>query len=541
MVIHRTFEMSPEIATPIRGYGYSSRLGLLVAGTVDDPIDIQSTVKRFAGGQIGSSPCRHITDGPYCTLGVSSCIKSTSNLAYKTPDGPGSHKSVDIAICVDWGTISTDEPSHEEFTKGVSNKSSTKRGNVVSNKDYNVGSPIKVTPAKKPKVSLRMKNASGIVSCGSISKDVAVSSTAIQPQVSCGYVPERVDSANLDFNPPRWKTLRHKVLLKLRRKQAHNNYDLAMFLLLKFGGPDTNAGRSVIRDKALIMCSSLSRFPNDVELRAFYLRERAALISILSQRVALNTYTPAQLHRKLAKMLPPNRWFNRVKLFKKVKDQEQWNPFSIFGSSLPYVSISDVFNTRNSKGDCCPSTVEATPSINWSSDPLMLDEVLWYLEATGKYIDKSRQVCTLQRCYCVTPDPHIAYNWNDGRNTAWRDYRGPRASMGQMLSPSIYEESILNHEKLQSELDCTTTETMSAANKQSPQKGSMPCHASNQWHITPQQLLDTPAIPAPRTGIQPVLTADLTPNTRRVIEQKVVFYRNYFKANQPVEIRVQQP
>ncbi|GFE54710.1 hypothetical protein BaOVIS_021140 [Babesia ovis] len=599
MVVSGMCDVSPDFATPVRGYDCVSRLGLLVSGTVDDPIDVQSTAKRYKREGIASFGTRQISEGSSSTLDLASYGRPSSKPSVslgQTSAYNVDRKSAEFSGCIDWGSISTDEDEpvieHNELPKRPSapfvSRDPTPAPKQLAThenlRDEHGCSPIRITPAKKPKVTLRMRNAVDSISHTSDSNGAGVMSP-IEPKVSvtavmtraCDVPPlvsAKVESSKTANNVPRWKSLRHKVLLRLRKKQAHNNYDLAMFLLLKFGGPDTNAGRSILRDASLLACSSLNRYSSEREMKLFYLRERTALTALLSQRMALNTLTPAQLHRKLAKLLPPNRWFNRPKLLQKVKDQEQWNPFSIFGSSLPYVSISEVFGLRGSTttnpalctdqtanstttpafdgkcGGCACRVqgVDVTPGINWSSDPLMLDEVLWYLEATGKYVDKSPQVCTLQRCYCVTPDPHIAFNWNDARSTAWREYHGPRASMGQLLSPSIYEESLQDHEKLCNELKVTLSDGHLA-----PSDGTVDINTATDkgLKITSNNIGDTRkesnnrvSFLIPRTSSESgtgesVVYAILTPKTRRIKEQKLVFYRNYFNANQITALRGQ--
>ncbi|ORM40744.1 uncharacterized protein BXIN_2315 [Babesia sp. Xinjiang] len=575
-------DMALDLNTPIRRARCESRFGLLVCGTADDPIDVRSTIERYQCYLLGSFGASDALAGSPCTSVLATCVESKSSIpvvrkeppAY-TPDGKPSENSG----CVDWGTISTDEdeivdandgqitpisaplgPCETTFvTKGSDERSTTRIDHTSS--------PIRTTPAKRPKVTLRMQSefmaGSDVCSsheAGIVSTDPqACYTTNVLPPV--GEVPSLTSGAvapsNAINNVPRWKTYRHKVLLKLRKKRVQNNYDLALFLLIKFGGPDTSAGRSIIEDSALLECSLLSQFPNDEDLRSFYLRQRASLMTALSQRMPVNTLSPVQLHRKLAKMLPPNRWFNRHKLMQKVADQERWNPFSIFGSSLPYVDVSEVFGTSESTANDITSSVltdntntpvpyaqsgqqggyalrsnrvDVTPGINWSGDPLMLDEVLWYLEATGKYVDKSRQVCTLQRCYCVTPDPHIAFNWNDARNAAWRDYRGPRASMGQLLSPSVYEESLRDHERLCNELKATPCVEGSSDTVAVP--GTTEDSGNGDSTSSISRLPEPVAPRSLESGCGDAAGCiAFTPQTRRVKEQRLVFYRNYFEAN----------
>nr|PVC51744.1 hypothetical protein MACL_00001322 [Theileria orientalis] len=354
---------------------------------------------------------------------------------------------------------------------------------------------------------------------------------------------------------------RHKFLLRLRKKQFYNNFDLGFYLLVKFGGPNTTMGISILNDDELLECSQISKFETYRDVEKWYLQQYNYLLSQYLkarsrkglQTSQVNAYEyksinesdetvgyhdyerhnyanngvkyylnattqyikpPEQptnkinemcedkqnylngtrLNRKLAKLIPCKNWFDREKLHKKLVEQRHWNPFSIFGSSIPYVSINQVFNIESSDRyvvgmikdgvlrriennmgisstnggtrydeyeignepkyynpfyeEYSPNTImmkylrrkwikESKKTTNWNYDPLLNVEALWYINSTGRYLDMSKEVCVLQKCYCTTPDPSVRFNWNDPRNR--RD--SPRGSMGFMLDYNDYKRA----------------------------------------------------------------------------------------------------
>ncbi|CDR95288.1 hypothetical protein, conserved [Babesia bigemina] len=599
-------DASPGISTPIRSARWESRLGLLVAGTIEDPISVRSTASRCGCKRMCSKGECELSVGSFDNGGVPTHgmpRSAAGNASRRTPTCIMDRKPFECLGCVDLCTISTDEEDVVPCSTalGAPTMGAVDVGRPTADsiewfkhKDAAVKhffTPPPCTPAKKPKASTGMqcsKRRNSTSACvalpnltsGGIDAETGVRNDTQSSDANCVAPPaKKYTSASTikgTSGVQRPKAYRHKVLLRLRKKQPRNNYDLALFLLLKFGGTESAAGRSVLRDGALMECSALSRFRNEDELAVFYRNERTALMGMLSRRVAVSALSQSQLNRKLAKLLPSTRWFNRPKLLQKIVGQEHWNPFSIFGSSLPYVNVSEVFennsraasdrkpgceNASACTGDpdvrtdvstsnvaaasnaaanpaadsrCVGHIVHTTPGINWSGDPLLLDEVLWYLEATDKYVDKSRQVCALQRCFCVTPNPQVAFNWNDARNLAWREYRGPRASMGQMLSPSTFGESMADYEKLRKEF-----ESQSSQRDPGRQQDSTATDKSTKIlnRGTGEELEST----APDVGgcSATVESSDNSasptfanmPRTRQAKMQQLVFYRNYFKAN----------
>ncbi|UKK02472.2 hypothetical protein MACK_002565 [Theileria orientalis] len=344
---------------------------------------------------------------------------------------------------------------------------------------------------------------------------------------------------------------RHKFLLRLRKKQFYNNFDLGFYLLVKFGGPTTTMGISILNDDELLECSQISKLKSyrdvekwysvqynylldqyrrahgrkglegsqvnvykykvngtngnncgnnglkyDLKENIHYIKPPDPLTNKINDLYAIkqNNINSARLNKKLSKLIPCKKWFDPEKLHKKVVEQRHWNPFSIFGSSIPYVSINQVFNVESSDkyvvgrvkegvlsridgnignqnangttrseayeigngleyGDQSdeensPNTMmmkylqtkwikESKKTINWNYDPLLNVEALWYINSTGRYLDMSKDVCVLQKCYCTTPDPSVRFNWNDPRNR--RD--SPRGSMGFMLDYNDYKRA----------------------------------------------------------------------------------------------------
>uniref|UniRef100_A0A3B0N4E1 Inner centromere protein, ARK binding region containing protein, putative n=1 Tax=Theileria annulata TaxID=5874 RepID=A0A3B0N4E1_THEAN len=403
---------------------------------------------------------------------------------------------------------------------------------------------------------------------------------------------------------------KHKFLLKLRKKQYENNFDLGLYFLVRFGGPKSSMGTSILMDDELLECSELSKFRNNRDLYEWFDFQYKSLYKNLRKRMDFNNLSVSQVNKRLSRELPRKRWFTREKLYNKTIEQENWNPFSIFGS-IPYVSLNDVFNLESSKNyiigtlkdflitssvtvsgppnsngpdtsntvngtnitnstnctndttntntnsttvtngttntltttngtigastvtkgkganftatECTigkgandtfteeknpneiavvtktgesgtfldskvtstegdtngvgegtrlgvvgrgPDTVteklynylnekwknESKKITNWNNDPLLTTEVLWYINATNKYLDKSQNVCILQKCYCVTPDPNIRFNWNDPRCSIWRNYDGPRPSMGEILTKSNYKYNLEKYNNFKNKL-----------------------------------------------------------------------------------------
>ncbi|XP_952834.1 uncharacterized protein TA09325 [Theileria annulata] len=387
---------------------------------------------------------------------------------------------------------------------------------------------------------------------------------------------------------------KHKFLLKLRKKQYENNFDLGLYFLVRFGGPRSSMGTSILMDDELLECSELSKFRNNRDLNEWFDFQYKSLYKNLRKRMDFNNLSVSQVNKRLSRELPRKRWFTREKLYNKTIEQENWNPFSIFGS-IPYVSLNDVFNLESSKnyiigtlkdflitssvtvlGHTATNSTEVTGTsanltkgiststnnlttsttntttmgkgandtfstkgkgansvgmectsekntneiaavtkfgesntftegvrtkgskvtntrgsgtntketplggavgastvteekilynylnekwkneskkiTNWNNDPLLTTEVLWYINATNKYLDKSQNVCILQKCYCVTPDPNIRFNWNDPRCSIWRNYDGPRPSMGEILTKSNYKYNLEKYNNFKNKL-----------------------------------------------------------------------------------------
>ncbi|KAK2198162.1 hypothetical protein BdWA1_001171 [Babesia duncani] len=328
---------------------------------------------------------------------------------------------------------------------------------------------------KTPKRLTTLKNPAGLIVTGTADDPLSVSSSNVHNSDHGSHATSKAYSDNsslqtvMNSQVCKSSFYRHKMLLRLRNKRVENNYDLGMYLLIRFGGPESSGGSIILGDAELLQCSALSKFRNDEDLKRWYKIQHAQLLKHF--KGVSKHLDPNKLNRRLAKMLAPTKWCNREKLKDRIREQSSWNPFSIFGSSLPYVNIADIFNRNNTHefmDNACVEklkvlaknvpiedylqnrwTSEASPSINWSKDPLHLDEVLWYLQATDRYSDKSRSVCILQPCFCVTPNPRVAYNWNDPRCSIWKNYKGPRPSMGEVLSASIYKSRTRYFKNLQ--------------------------------------------------------------------------------------------
>ncbi|KAK1442810.1 hypothetical protein BgAZ_303280 [Babesia gibsoni] len=588
MLVCGMCDLSPRLNTPIRDTCYASRFGLLVAGTFDDPLSISYPSTECRSHRLTTLDTSGTLDGytpdDFDANAVTCTLETTIDNA-QTPRCQEECYEQSPTRCVDittpavkpgdraFGDTLLPGSSTHDQSRGEERKSSMDWFRHDGHLKREPSTAIPCTPAKKPMLPASVDNRFEGYNNSPRERLAEGTGQKSEPEVKpsdrgAEYM-NVSDSSSMPGPISRWKPYKHKVLLKLRRKQQGNNYDLALFLLIKFGGPDTAAGSSVIRDLSVLECSSLSSCRSKEDFDNYYKKERETLIQMLSKRVAINSLSSSQLSRKLAKLLPPNKWFNHAKLHQKVIGQEKWNPFSIFGSALPYVNMKEIFKKSDldteasnqggsvSRNDGLTSgaisyaqymgpptyeqidrNLENTPGINWSRDPLVLDEVLWYLEATGKYVDKSKQVCVLQKCFCVTPNPQIAFNWNDSRNPAWKNYRGPRASMGQALSPSIYKESMMDYARLQDELQSTAEDTSYISEGLAGQSLSQLEGNSERKDINDSYGATTDSSYRNKaTHIRISLRksvetgAILTPKNRRAKMQQLVYYRNYFKAN----------
>lgn len=153
-------------------------------------------------------------------------------------------------------------------------------------------------------------------------------------------------------------------------------------------------------------------------------------------------------------------------LRQRIEIQRRWNPFSIFGSSPPSVELEDVFgyevyqrtapsarvhhplfrrlsqfqsfkdlysSLSKEEWDRVSSAFrhhwnkQCRLDLDWTNDPLTVDEIMWMLEANEQVEDRSSHVYEAEICYCVTPNPNVGFGWNDPR---CHRYKAPRPSMG---------------------------------------------------------------------------------------------------------------
>lgn len=172
-------------------------------------------------------------------------------------------------------------------------------------------------------------------------------------------------------------------------------------------------------------------------------------------------------------------------LCQRIEEQRRWNPFSIFGSSPPSVELEDVFGYEVYRSTAPSARVhhplfrrlsqfqsfkdlysslsreewnrvssafrhhwnkQCRLDLDWTNDPLTVDEIMWMLMANEQVEDRSSHVYEAEICYCVTPNPNVGFGWNDPR---CHRYKLPRPSMGChiLTQPPLVDGFLENHQE----------------------------------------------------------------------------------------------
>ncbi|CRG95113.1 conserved Plasmodium protein, unknown function [Plasmodium gallinaceum] len=156
------------------------------------------------------------------------------------------------------------------------------------------------------------------------------------------------------------------------------------------------------------------------------------------------------------KLLEKPKWSNKRNLKKLLRKQQNYNPFTIFGTSIKEVNLEEIFTlevynnyvTNEDRfqnkilhelyvGDYiknlykkidCSEWFFVLDSLkkNWKYfanlecnmllDPLLLEEILWYIDNNKMYKDKSKEIYIYETCFCPTPDPAKEINLNDAKH-----------------------------------------------------------------------------------------------------------------------------
>ncbi|ETB62697.1 hypothetical protein YYC_00390 [Plasmodium yoelii 17X] len=158
-------------------------------------------------------------------------------------------------------------------------------------------------------------------------------------------------------------------------------------------------------------------------------------------------------YEKKIKLINKPNWSNKKNIQKLLKRQHNYNPFTIFGTSISEVNLEEIFtldvynnyvtNEDRFKNkilyelyitDYIQNLYEKIEKQEWTItldtlkkhwkyftnlecnmflDPLLLEEILWYIDNNKMYKDKSMKTYTYEKCFCPTPDPSNKHNLND--------------------------------------------------------------------------------------------------------------------------------
>ncbi|GAB67661.1 hypothetical protein PCYB_122280 [Plasmodium cynomolgi strain B] len=166
----------------------------------------------------------------------------------------------------------------------------------------------------------------------------------------------------------------------------------------------------------------------------------------------------ASRYEKKIKLIEKPKWSNEHNLKKLLLKQQNYNPFTIFGTSIKEVHLEEVFTLdvynnyvtnedrfRNKilydlyVGKYIQNLYHRIDYQEWTFvldslkkqwkyftnlecnmflDPLLLEEILWYIDENKMYKDKSEEMYTYEYCFCPTPDPAKEMNLNDVKHFA---------------------------------------------------------------------------------------------------------------------------
>ncbi|KMZ91282.1 hypothetical protein PVMG_00156 [Plasmodium vivax Mauritania I] len=166
----------------------------------------------------------------------------------------------------------------------------------------------------------------------------------------------------------------------------------------------------------------------------------------------------ASRYEKKIKLIEKPKWSNEQNLKKLLLKQQNYNPFTIFGTSIKEVHLEevftlDVYNNYVTNEDRFRNKILydlyvgkyiqnlyykidyqewtfvldslkkqwkyfTNMECNMFLDPLLLEEILWYIDENKMYKDKSEDMYTYEYCFCPTPDPAKEMNLNDVKHFA---------------------------------------------------------------------------------------------------------------------------
>ncbi|CRH01684.1 conserved Plasmodium protein, unknown function [Plasmodium relictum] len=161
-------------------------------------------------------------------------------------------------------------------------------------------------------------------------------------------------------------------------------------------------------------------------------------------------------YEKKIKLIEKPKWSKEKNLKKLLRKQQNYNPFTIFGTSIKEVNLEEIFTlevynhyvTNEDRfqnrilhelyvGNYIKNLYQkinydewyyvldslkknwkyfANLECNMLLDPLLLEEILWYIDNNKMYKDKSKEMYIYETCFCPTPDPCKEINLNDTKN-----------------------------------------------------------------------------------------------------------------------------
>ncbi|PHJ24784.1 hypothetical protein CSUI_001354 [Cystoisospora suis] len=284
-------------------------------------------------------------------------------------------------------------------------------------------------------------------------------------------------SISADESPARPVFFRHKVLRPTPELTSPPEFDLGLFLVRTAAvSKHTDDVAPLLEDRELMADSKVLKeyvsCPVDGQHLTASERLRTAKVLADIPKVKNQYHVGGDMQKA--------NWYRSSSLEdeKEEKDtlmeslletQDSWNPFSIFGSSLPCVELEDVFDYEVYK-TTSPSARVSHPlfrrlaqffefkdlwrtvtraewervrsafkthwkkqyklDLDWRNDPVTVDEFMWMLEANGQKEDKTSCVFEAEVCFCVTPNPTENFAWNDPR---CHRYQVPRPSMSHHI------------------------------------------------------------------------------------------------------------
>lgn len=273
------------------------------------------------------------------------------------------------------------------------------------------------------------------------SSDSSSEESPVEEEYNANYLKESYDSFdNLESTEKKYEEilrdfngkipLLHKILKEIPLKNRSNNFDICLYLLQRNGGELTNDENvCILRDKDIVKHSAL------------YDSKRGCLKARTGNVTNVKLFHP--------------KWYSKKHIIERMKEQSSFNPFTIFGSAPSLLDFGDVFDqdvynkfvSRNSRkthhilralgkqkvianlGEQISDkewpqvqdylkkkwSKETNLELNWTCDPLLYEELEWYLSTNNQYLNMTDRVADIEVCYCPTLNPESYYAWNDSR------------------------------------------------------------------------------------------------------------------------------